>query len=340
MDSELVSVVIPTYNREHLIKNTIDSVLKQTYQNFEIIVVDDGSTDNTKEIVKSIKDNRIKYVYQENAGAQAARNKGLLLAKGEYISFLDCADEWLPEFIEKTINALIKDNAKCAYCLTGVDGPNNNIIAAREDTLSGNIYADALKQGYVTSPLSLMIKTECFKTIGKWDENLKSCQDDDICFRLAKYFRFVLIPEVLNYVNGKDGTGISSNVSRVALGWEILWDKYKDEVIKECGNNVLARHYYETAQLYANIPLLKECFRTSIKSLKNNLSLKPIKIILGCIYKLIKTFLLKKEKFENKRIITILGFIKFSYKKGDKTLKHCGYKNAETLDSLGGGVNR
>ena len=97
----LVTVVIPTYNRANIIINTIKSVLSQTYQNFEILVIDDGSTDNTKEVVLGISDNRIKYFYQENAGAQAARNAGLRNAKGKFISFLDCADEWFPSFIEK-----------------------------------------------------------------------------------------------------------------------------------------------------------------------------------------------------------------------------------------------
>lgn len=96
-----VSVVIPTYNRAHLVGRAIQSVLNQTYQDFEIIVVDDGSTDNTEEVVKSFNDPRIRYIrHDQNRGGSAARNTGIKMARGEYIAFQDSDDEWLPEKLE------------------------------------------------------------------------------------------------------------------------------------------------------------------------------------------------------------------------------------------------
>lgn len=111
----LVSVIIPTYNRSDLIKETINSVLNQTHKNFELIIVDDGSTDNTKTVIESFKDNRIKYILQKHIGLPATgRNNGINIAKGDYIALLDSDDQWLPkksekqsEFMEKNPDILL-----------------------------------------------------------------------------------------------------------------------------------------------------------------------------------------------------------------------------------------
>ena len=99
-----ISIIIPTFNRAHLLERTINSVLKQTYTDFEIIIIDDASQDNTKDIVQRFKNKNIKYLRQnENKGAPAARNRGIQEAKGRYIAFLDSDDEWVPEKLEKQL---------------------------------------------------------------------------------------------------------------------------------------------------------------------------------------------------------------------------------------------
>lgn len=114
--SELVSVIMPSYNTANFIKETIDSVLNQTYQNFEIIIVDDCSTDNTDEVVAGIKDERIKYIKNEkNSGAAISRNRALREAKGKWIAFLDSDDVWLPEKLEKQIAFMKKNGYKFSY---------------------------------------------------------------------------------------------------------------------------------------------------------------------------------------------------------------------------------
>ncbi len=92
-----VSIIIPTYNRAHLVKRAIYSVLNQTFKNFELIVVDDGSQDNTKEVLESIDDLRVKIIFQENRGVSAARNKGIYESSGDIIALLDSDDEWLED---------------------------------------------------------------------------------------------------------------------------------------------------------------------------------------------------------------------------------------------------
>ena len=109
-----VSVIIPTYNRSKYVTKAIDSVLAQTYRDFEIIVVDDGSTDNTKEVLKPYTD-RIKYLYQENTGVSAARNAGIRAAGGQWIAFLDSDDEWLPEKLSIQMDYLSRHNEIVAF---------------------------------------------------------------------------------------------------------------------------------------------------------------------------------------------------------------------------------
>ncbi|MEM6256035.1 MAG: glycosyltransferase [Cyanobacteria bacterium P01_D01_bin.156] len=113
-----VSVIVPLYNKAKFVRRTVDSILAQTMADFEVIVVDDGSTDDGRTIVSGIDDSRIRLVHQANQGPGAARNRGLALANGNYIAFLDADDEWLPNFLETTLNHL-KQHPDCALCVTG-----------------------------------------------------------------------------------------------------------------------------------------------------------------------------------------------------------------------------
>ncbi len=127
----MISVVIPLYNKEKSIGNTIRCVLAQTFQDFEIVIVDDGSTDNSANVVKQFTDERIHLMHQENTGVSAARNKGIAEAKGEYIAFLDADDEWLPNHLEE-LNYLIVEFPQCKAFATSyvnnIAGVNHNII--------------------------------------------------------------------------------------------------------------------------------------------------------------------------------------------------------------------
>ena len=109
-------MIIPVYNREKTVKKAIDSVLAQTWKDMEIIVIDDGSTDKSAEVIKSIKDARIKYIYQKNAGACAARNHGLDLATGDIIAFHDSDDVWHKDKLEKQLNKLNESGADIVFC--------------------------------------------------------------------------------------------------------------------------------------------------------------------------------------------------------------------------------
>ncbi len=142
MNKGLVSIIIPTYNRANLVIRAIESALNQTYRNIELIVIDDGSKDQTPQIISQIKDPRIRYIrYEENRGASHARNVGLSLAKGEFISFLDSDDEFLPQKIEKQLEAFEKsENVGAVYCDTYLLFENKRREIYRFEKLEGWVY--------------------------------------------------------------------------------------------------------------------------------------------------------------------------------------------------------
>jgi len=116
----MISVVIPLYNKEHTVARALRSVLGQTYQDFEVVVVNDGSTDNSTKVVETFNDPRIRLVHQPNAGVSAARNRGIVEARSDLIAFLDADDEWLPDFLE-TILGLRAKYPQCSVCATGYE---------------------------------------------------------------------------------------------------------------------------------------------------------------------------------------------------------------------------
>jgi len=195
-----ISVIIPTYNRADLITRAISSVLNQTYKSFEIIVIDDGSTDNTKEVLKSyIEKKQIKYLYQQNHGPAAARNLGIKYSKGELIAFLDSDDEWLPEKLEKQIKIFNESkNARLGvvYCDVAIMEGRKQ-IAERRSIYKGKIFPQILEKDIVWGGSSAMVNRKIFSVCGNFDENLPESDDWELWIRVSKKFNFDFVPEVL-----------------------------------------------------------------------------------------------------------------------------------------------
>ena len=251
----LVSVIIPTYNRAHLIKRAIQSVLNQTVSDFELIIVDDGSDDDTASVVGSCIDDRIIYVKQkQNRGQNAARNKGLERATGYYIAFLDSDDEWMPLMLEKQITNIKKGyGPSCSYSWAGRK-VSDDIIPVYPFSLEGNVYKEALRQGFVSHMITLMIDKECLKTVMGFDENMNVCDDDDFCLRLAKHFPFFLVPEPLAIIHVTKNSVISDS-EIYAKGWDKLISKFENEIVRNCGDLVMTWHRLRVGSLYANANL-------------------------------------------------------------------------------------
>jgi glycosyltransferase involved in cell wall biosynthesis len=189
----LVSVIIPTYNRSEMLKQAIDSVLAQDFDDFELIVVDDGSTDNTPEILDAYKD-KIVYCRQDNKGVSAARNRGIHLSSGELIAFLDSDDLWLPgklscqvDFFNSHADALI-----CQTQETWVRNGRRVNPKNRHQKESGMIYERSLALCLV-SPSAVMMRKRLLDRVGNFDENLPACEDYDLWLRISCRFPVHLI---------------------------------------------------------------------------------------------------------------------------------------------------
>jgi len=242
-----VSIVIPTLNRAHLVSRAIKSVLNQTYQFFEIIVVDDGSTDETEKIIQEFRNKRIKYIkHKKSKGPGAARNTGIKASSGYYIAFLDSDDEWLPTKLEKQINLFKKNtfNTGLIYCgVAHIDQINRNVKEKWIPKYRGYVFEKNLSANFVVSgSSSVIVQRKALKKAGKFDESLPSCEDWDLWIRIANYFEFDYVPEIL--VNCfAHSERISSNFERVVLGLKLFSKKYKKEIDRQ-RNNIKAKHFF------------------------------------------------------------------------------------------------
>jgi len=204
------SVIIPTYNRGWIIKEAIDSVLAQDYTGFELIIVDDGSTDHTSDVLDSYGDD-IKVLFQKNKGVSAARNRGIAEASGKFIAFLDSDDLWLPqkltvqmEFFNQTPDALI--------CQTEEVWIRNGLRVnpkKRHKKPSGMIFKPSLELCLV-SPSAVMIQRSLFDRVGKFDEALPACEDYDLWLRISCRFPVHLIDTPLIIKRGGHDDQLSS----------------------------------------------------------------------------------------------------------------------------------
>ncbi len=191
MKKSFVSVIVPTYNRAGLISETIDSILNQTYKNFELIIVDDGSTGNTEEVIRKFEDSRIKYIKTDYSGVPARpRNIGVKKAKGEYIAFCDDDDMWLPEKLEKQIRIFqISKETAMLYTRykTIEDGViTNKIFPENGNYKSGDIFKSLYLRSFILCS-SAMVKRSVLDQVGLFntDPNLITCEDADLWLRIA-----------------------------------------------------------------------------------------------------------------------------------------------------------
>lgn len=198
----LVSVIIPTYNHALYIVKAIESVLKQNYQPIEIVVVNDGSTDNTKEILSPYL-SKIKYIYQSNNGLSAARNTGIKNATGEYIALLDADDKWLPKKLTKQMGLFLK-NPKLDLVYSDIyqsfDGKIHPLTYWQRNKIKPclggqNCLIQLFKVNFIPGGISAMFKKNMTNKIGLFNENLKAAEDYDY------WLRAVSKGVVINYIN-------------------------------------------------------------------------------------------------------------------------------------------
>jgi glycosyltransferase involved in cell wall biosynthesis len=244
-----VSVILPTYNRAHLILRSIRSVLGQTYRNFELIIVDDGSSDNTEYVVESFDDERIKYVkHPQNRGANAARNTGIRIAKYDYIAFQDSDDEWYPEKLEKQMRLFYHLSPKIGVVYTGFWRIKNNTkeyFPLRVAQKNGDLSRTLLGKNFVSTSTSV-VRRACFKKAGVFDEQLPRLQEWELWIRISKHYDFKCVDEPLvNTYESADS--ITKNEKAHILSRELILRKHFERIAKD--RRLLGRYYYEIGTL-------------------------------------------------------------------------------------------
>lgn len=198
-----ISVIIPTYNRSDLLREAIASVLIQSCQDFEVVVVDDGSTDDTRAVVRSFNSPKISYFFQENCGRSAARNTGIRLAGGEYIAFLDSDDIFMPNKLELQAGFLDEnDSYGMVYSYAkNVDEDGQYLTHHYDGDLSGVIYPDMLfiKNNFITTP-TVMVRSKILSEVGGFDVRMHMCEDLDLWRRIARKYKVMQLTEFLAHI--------------------------------------------------------------------------------------------------------------------------------------------
>ncbi|MFZ3046748.1 MAG: glycosyltransferase [Desulfatirhabdiaceae bacterium] len=243
MTSPLVSIIIPTFNRCTLVQEAIDSVLAQTCRSFELIVVDDGSTDDTPEMLKSY-GNALQIIRQSNQGVSAARNRGIALSTGRYIALLDSDDLWLPQKLAIQVD-FFQSRSNTLICQTDEVWIRNGIRVnpgKRHQKPSGMIFEPSLALCLV-SPSAVMMDRILFERVGLFNETFPACEDYDLWLRIGCRHQIHLIPDKLVIKRG----GHDDQLSRLPL-----LDSYRIQSILDIMNS----GHLDAAQNYAAASML------------------------------------------------------------------------------------
>lgn len=196
----LVSIIIPAYNCERYIGETLESVMRQTVHDFEIVIVDDGATDNQKKVIDRFmeKDSRIKYIYQDHQGVSSARNNGFRNSRGKFIAFLDADDVWLPENLEVKLEKFRKENIGLVHSdariINACSQEGDKILCGMEGELLDSLLLWSGTQ--IPGPSSILLKREVIDTVGVFDENLSTAADKEFFFRVAARFRIGRVRQI------------------------------------------------------------------------------------------------------------------------------------------------
>ena len=233
MTNPLVSVIIPTYNRNVYICDAIDSVLTQTYKNIEVVVVDDGSTDNTRDILFRY-GSKINCIFQENAGPSAARNNGIRQSNGELIAFLDSDDVWLPEKLYHQVKLIEQSQniglVGCGFYKINTSGEiTSDPIIQREYNDQKKFFVELLIRNIISGGTSgSLIRRKCFDKVGLFSEDLWVGEDHDLWIRIAKHYDVKFVEKSLLKIRFHN-QHLHSNTKRLEIDSKKIIDRNIDK---------------------------------------------------------------------------------------------------------------
>lgn len=269
----LVSVVTPTYNRADFIAKAIDSVLAQSYGHFEMIIVDDGSQDNTRELIEAYDDPRISYHYQENQGQSIARNRGISLSQGEFICFLDSDNLWFPDKLEKGLAGFQRyPEADIVYgdCVS-IDEQGSEISRENMRRYSGRIAALMLKDNFI-SMNTTMTRRRCFDEMGGFSNKDRYAEDYGLWLKFSTRYRFQYVPEYMAYYRIMDDQLSSDKIHRFMANEKIVLEflhQYPDAVTRSEAREGLSGFYLRKARYFASVKNRSESYPAIARAIYN-----------------------------------------------------------------------
>lgn len=275
----IISVVIPAYNAEKTIGETLKSIQQQTFQDLEIIVINDGSTDNTQSLVAAIPDPRIKLFSYANGGLAVARNRGISHATGEFVAFIDADDLWTPDKLASQLAALQQNpEAGAAYSWTAfIDDQGQFLYAQKPIFFEGNVYGEMLVKNFVANGSNLLIRKSALAAAGLFDPSLKSAEDWNFYIRLAACSPWAVVPQY-QILYRKSANSMSSKVPIMEAAILAVIDQAFQQApasLQSLKARSLANAYQFLAKLYLEHTTESEGVRLAVQKLKSAVWASP-----------------------------------------------------------------
>jgi glycosyltransferase involved in cell wall biosynthesis len=248
-----VSIVLPTHNRSAELPRAIESVLAQSWTDFELIVVDDGSTDDTERVVRAFDDPRLRYTRHEtNRGGSAARNTGVRMARAPLIAFQDSDDEWLPEKLDKQLRLLRECPPRvgvvgCAYARTADDGSSARFPPPGVGGPETDLGPALLRESLLGTP-TLVVRRECLDRAGPFDERLARFQDWELLIHISQSYEIRALDEVLVVARFGGGNITAGHDRALAEAERLILDKHRD-AFRRAGPRLLAYRHWHLAHI-------------------------------------------------------------------------------------------
>lgn len=313
-----VTVIIATYNAIAYLPNTVDSVIQQTFTDFEVLIVDDGSTDETVEWVSKLVDPRVRLISQANQGVAVARNQGIANAQGEYVAFLDADDLWEPTKLEKQVKCL-EENPQVGLVNTSIvniDEQGKPLGAVNAPDVEGNVLNYIVEENLILCGSAPMVRSSCLEAVQGFDQKLMSAEDWDLWIRLAARYDFAVIKEPLvlyrQHLNSK-----SNNIERHLKHRLKVIDKTFETVainLQPFKNRALGRAYLSVAWK----SLVQKDYKTSTMYRQKALSYYP-QLRFGENYIRLTAMTIAKQLLGNQGY-SVLRSLVHSFKKQPKPL--------------------
>lgn len=264
----IFSVIMPVYNREKSVLKSINSVLNQSFKEFELILIDDCSTDNSYTILSNLKDKRIKlFRLDKNSGPGIARNAGIAKSQGKFISFLDSDDQFEPEFLQNTFDKFSATSDNIGFCWSGIRyhlGENCKEYIWNPKIIKDS-YHTFLDSIYIGTSAGVTVKREVFDAYGGFNENLLAAEDTEFFLRITKKYDFLVIEKILVNIFKGGGDRLSKNFRKIALAYNQFMQDHLSEIDKS--NYLKNKYYYKMMWLNFHIPQKEKAifYRNQIK---------------------------------------------------------------------------